>query len=184
MTSQTSALMQVRRSLDREHVAWALFGSVIVAVYDPNRRVHDVDILVPDSALHHVANKLDTTVNVGPHDQPLIQVAGIEIYGALHIQTNVGLHVFTLDEEMISRREYVHIDSTKVPTISREDHIVLKAILQRGPGLGKLDIQDILTLSRLGPLDTQYIQRRIERCAAQGRADELLRRLGILQGFP
>ena len=57
---------------------------------------------------------------------------------------------------------------------------MLKAILQRGTQHGKQDLSDIRILHQAGPLDVDYLEWRIERCAARGWADRLLQQMEIL----
>jgi hypothetical protein len=180
VTNQVADLNLVHQVFVNHDLPWALFGGAVVALYEQYRRIRDIDIITIDSALDDVANDLNIKVSLDPYNQSFVQVGRIEIYGSLHILTSVGLHLFALDAEMISRREYMRLASIKVPILSREDHIVLKAILQRGSEMDKSDVQDILALSCVGPLDIHYIQHRIELSGALGRADQLLRSLGIL----
>jgi predicted nucleotidyltransferase len=180
MNAWTVVLGQICRMFNQGQIPWALFGGAAVSAYDPNRKIQDIDILTVDSGLRYLADSLNIAIQIYLHDQQYVQIAEIQVYGTLRIRTNAGTHPFMLDTEMTSRREHIKLASLELPILSREDHIVLKAILQRGHESGKCDLEDIHIMSRAGPLDIQYIQHRIELCAAQGRADKLLRTLGVL----
>lgn len=172
---------EVCHTFKQAQIPWGLFGGAAVSSYDPTRTIRDVDILTLDSGLHYLATHLKTEVQDGLFDQRLVQIAEIEVYGSLNIRFGAHLYPFSLDKEMIDRCETRQLASMRVPMLSREDHLVLKAILQRGSESKKCDLEDILVMSQAGPLDLEYIQYRIDVCQARGRADELLKELGILQ---
>jgi predicted nucleotidyltransferase len=159
---------------------WGLFGSAAIACYAPERFFSDIDVLTLESALPEVARGLGVPVSRDPYNQPIVYFENCEIYGRMDIATPVGICTFRLDEAMIARRERLMLAGQPVMVLAREDHIVLKAILQRGVDSGKLDTADILTLSRLAPLNAAYLRQRIEQCRAVGWADVLLARMGVV----
>lgn len=175
-------LLRVRQSLANTGQPWALFGGGAVAVFHPARAIHDIDIITLDSALPSVATRLGVGITCDDFQQPMIRYANSDIYGRLNIRTAAGLCVFEIDEAMRGRIQicWSSVFLLSLPVLSREDNIVLKAILQRDAQHGKQDLSDIRILNQAGPLDVDYLAWRIERCAACGWADRLLRQMEIL----
>jgi hypothetical protein len=179
--SPSETLRRVRLALTINGQPWAVFGGGEVAAFNPVRVIHDFDIITRAARLPDIAARLGIALVHDDHHQPVIQLAGVDIYGRLEIRTPIGPCVFELDQEMAQRIETRSLPSVPwpMPLISREDNIVLKAILQRGPSDGKQDLPDIRILYQAGPLDVDYLKRRIDRCDAHAQADHLLRQMGI-----
>lgn len=162
------------------HFPYAVFGGTAVKTYDPKRVTCDIDVITSAVALRPIADAFGLVVVKDQHDQDKIDGPGFEIYSDLAIHGSGRFFHFRFDEQMISRLERVCLDGVSFWTLSREDHIVLKAILQRGEKLGKQDIHDIRILANSSSLDKEYIHERIVLTESEGWTDELLLTLNII----
>jgi hypothetical protein len=157
-------------------------GGGAVAGFYPARAIREIDLITFDSVLPRAAVILGTGLVRDDYHQLIIRYANVNLYGRLTIRTAQGWCIFEMDEAMSRRIQMTRIAILPfvLPVLSREDNIVLKAILQRGAQHGKQDFNDIRILHEVGPLDLDYLEWRIERCAACGWADRLLQQMEIL----
>ncbi len=178
----SKVVLQVRQALATTGQPWALFGGGAVAAFHPARVIRDIDFITFDSVLPSAAAILGTGLVRDDYHQSIIRYANVDIYGRLKIRTAQGLFIFGIDEEMSRRIQVGRVAALQLslPILSREDNIVLKAILKRGAQHDKQDLNDIRILHEVGPLDLDYLEWRIERCAARGWADQLLQQMEIL----
>ncbi len=174
-------LPEVQSALMAFAQPWALFGGGAVAAYHPARAIHDVDLITLDAVLPEVAAALGVNLRPDDHDQLIVRYANVDLYGSLTIHTPQGACFFEMDEAMGQRIQVIQVVALQqaVPVLAREDNIVLKAILQRDVQDGKQDLNDIHLLQQAGPLDLDYLQWRIERCAARGWADRFLQHMEL-----
>ena len=173
-------LKSIVGTINKIHLPYAVFGGTAIKAYSPQRITSDIDMITLPAALTQIANAFDLAVMKDKYGQDKIEGSGFEVFGDLFIQTPAGVFEFRLDELMISRLEWICLDGFYFKTLSREDHIVLKAILRRTEELGKQDVQDIQVLAESPTFDRVYLNQRIDLTGSRGWTDELLVKMNIL----
>jgi hypothetical protein len=159
-------LSVIKDRFERAGVHWVIFAGAAASCYGGTRKITDIDILVRSEDLDNAKAALEN-----------IDARGFDVGGGGEIKTDLETCEFFLDEEMIGRINWKQLFGVRVPIISVEDNIVLKAILQRGEELGKHDVEDIKSMMTHEKLDLEYIRKRIMRCKAEKRVKPLLQSL-------
>jgi hypothetical protein len=166
------AFKEVARRLDESGVAWAVFAGAAATAYGVVRSLTDIDILVPTVEGDRVATLFPEARVVYRRDGRAdeIKMPGYDILA--------GLDVVDLDDQMAARLTRHEIAGVTVPVVSPEDNIFFKALLGRGPEVGKHDWEDVRAmLSHLPTLDWEYLRWRAGTCSAGERAQQALERL-------
>lgn len=149
-------------------IPWAIFAGAAAHCYGSNREITDIDILVRCEDLDRAKVALED-----------IDTTGFDVGCGAEIPTPQGTCSFFLDQEMTERIRWKRLYGIRVPVMSVEDNIVLKAILQRGIEEGKHDVQDIRDMIKNQKIDRQYLQRRIKKCHSQERVKPILQTLTL-----
>jgi hypothetical protein len=161
-----SRLSQIKGKFKRVGVEWVVFAGAAASCYGSKRKITDIDILVRCEDLEKARHALKSVDN-----------KGFDIGGGAEIKTDQGTCLFFLDDEMIDRANWKQLFGVKVPVMSVEDNIVLKAILQRGEEQGKHDVEDIKSMIAHEKVDLRYLSKRIRKCQAEKRVKPLLHSL-------
>ena len=161
-----SRLYSIRDRFEQLGIDWVIFAGAAALCYGSNRQVTDIDILVRCEELQKAE-----AVLVG------VNLEGFDVVCGFDIETDGGTYPYFLDEDMVNRRRVKELFGVRVPVISVEDNIVLKAILQRGKALGKFDIEDIKAMLETEKIDWRYLKKRIFACNAEKRVRPLLQSL-------
>jgi hypothetical protein len=149
-----------------------VFAGAAAAAYGATRPLTDVDILVPSAEGDRVAALFPEAQVDRREDGPVrgIQLSGFDILA--------GLTAVDLDTRMAARLQRHEIAGVTVPVIPPEDNILLKAIMGRGPEVGKHDWEDVgAMLAHLPSLDWEYLRWRADACGLQQHAQQALKRL-------
>ena len=110
-----------------------------------------------------------------------LQDGTVELIKLPDVDILAGLTVMDLDAEMTARLTRHEIAGVSVPVIPPEDNILFKAILGRGPEVGKHDWEDVeAMMAYLPSLDWEYLRWRAELCLPKERAGRILERLEAL----
>jgi len=157
----TLPLAEIAQRLERAGIPWAVFAGA-AAAYGVTRPLTDVDILVPAAEWTRTAALFPEAQVKRRADGPVecLQLPGFDIVA--------GLRAMDLDAQMAERLMRHEITGVTVPVIPPEDNILLKAMLGRGPEVGKHDWEDIgAMMAHLLALDWAYLRWRADACRPQ-----------------
>jgi len=161
-----SKLAIIKYKFDQTGIKWVIFAGVAAYCYGSNREITDVDILVKCKDLTKVRIALEG-----------IDTEEFDIVCSAEIKIDDEIYPFFLDNEMVKRINWKQLFGIKVPIISVEDNIVLKAILQRGEEQGKYDMEDIRSMLAHEKIDIKYLRKRIQKCKAERRVEPVIQAL-------
>jgi len=153
-------LAEIARRLDYAGITWAVFAGAAAAAYGATRPLTDVDILVPAAEGDRLAALFPEAQVDRREDGSArgIQLPGFDILA--------GLTAMDLDTHMAARLQYHEVAGVTVPVIPPEDNILLKAIMGRGPEVGKHDWDDVQAmLAHFPSIDWEYLRWRADACA-------------------
>jgi hypothetical protein len=168
-------LDEVARRLDETGVQWAVFAGAAAAAYGVSRPINDIDILVPAVEGERMA-KAFPEAEIERRANGAVWVLSLQGYDIL-----AGLRQIDLDREMGERLRYREIEGVRVPMISVEDNIAIKAMRGHGAAQGKRDWEDVEEMLRaVGAVDWDYLCWRLEQLEPKERVAEVLKRLGVL----
>ena len=183
-TPQTALpLGQVARRLDRAGIPWAVFAGAAAAVYGSVRPLTDVDILIPAAEGERAAALFPEAKSERRDDGSVrtIQLPGFDLVPGLALHKAGATYVVDLDAQMVARVQHHEIAGVVVPVIPPEDNVLLKAILGRGPEVGKHDWEDVQAMAaHLPALDWEYLRWRAGVCGPRARMERVLARLEVL----
>jgi hypothetical protein len=165
-------LAEIARRLDQAGITWAVFAGAAAAAYGATRPLTDVDILVPAAEGERLAALFPEAQVDRREDGSArgIQLPGFDILA--------GLTIIDLDTHMAARLQRHEIAGVTVPVIPPEDNILLKAIMGRGPEVGKHDWEDVQAmLAYLPSIDWEYLRWRADACGPRQRVQQALERL-------
>jgi hypothetical protein len=184
----TLSLEEVARRLNNAGIAWAVFAGAAASVYGADRPVTDVDILVPTAEGTRTASLFPEARVKRREDGPVewIQLPGYDILAGLERCDAEVTYAVDLDAEMAARLTRHGVLGVSVPVIPAEDNILLKALWERGPEVGKHDWEDVQAMmAHLPTLDWAYLRWRADACAPRERMAQVLERLESLSlGLP
>jgi hypothetical protein len=169
-------LDEIARRLDRAGIPWVVFAGAAAGVYGADRPLTDVDILVSAAAGTRTAALFPEARVKRRGDGPVacIQLPGVDIVA--------GLDVMDVDDQMAARLTRHQIAGVEVPVIPAEDNILIKAMLGRGPEVGKHDWEDVEAMvSHLPALDWEYLCWRADQCQPRRRVEQAMQRLERLR---
>lgn len=165
-------LEEVAGRLNGLGVQWAVFAGAAATAYGVSRPITDVDILVPAVEGERVAKAFPEARVKRREDETVwvFQMAGYDILA--------GLNQGDLDSEMQERLIYREIEGVRVPVISVEDNIALKAMWGRGPAEGKHDWEDVEEMVKgVRTVDWEYLHWRLEQFQPPDQVARVLERL-------
>jgi hypothetical protein len=160
----SEVLLRIKSRLRQARISWAIFAGAAASCYGSKREITDIDILLKCEDLEEAKNALKG-----------ISMERVDFGCGAEIDTPQGKCSFYLDDKMIERIRWRQLFGVRVPVMSVEDNIVLKAILQRGKEKGKHDLEDIETMVSHQKIDVKYLTERIRICHAEKRVNSLLR---------
>jgi hypothetical protein len=154
MTSEPQALAHLKEiaaRLDRAGMPWAVFAGAAASVYGADRPLTDLDILVPSAEGDRLVALFPGAEVFSRHGILSLVLPGVDLLA--------GLGNLDLDAEMAERVTRHEIGGILVPVIPPEDNILLKAMLGRGPEVGKHDWEDVEAMMAFVPsLDWAYLR--------------------------
>lgn len=182
------ALRKLSSEFSKEGVRWAVWTGFGAYAYGSKRKPTDIDIGIMKedaSKLNRVLGKLGVKglhwerKNIFSLFRVGFNLEGkeIDICGDGKISVGGKEYKFVVNGEMFRNVRIKEIEGIKVPVISPEDIILLKAICQRGKEQGKFDIEDIKSILAHQKIDYAYIEKRAELCGAKERAMGLINEL-------
>lgn len=165
---------------ESSQIPWAFFAGVAASAYGVQRPINDIDIIFAPHANEEtqrifcefeVLNKPETRLALGDSQIELVS-------GELTYYSNGETYRFTFDSDMIGRRNKVRWGNTSYYFLSREDTIILKAILRREIEGSEFDATEIMTIARTAALDWEYMTFRAAACGAVNRVASVLKMIG------
>ncbi|MFP4045605.1 MAG: nucleotidyltransferase [Candidatus Aenigmatarchaeota archaeon] len=152
------ALLRVNKML--KNYRWALSSSGALKFYGLERDINDIDLFVKKEDMKDFSRQSGLEVkkvdkgDFNPY-QAELKKNGIEVEMGSEIERDSGL--FRFDEEMAGRVRCFELDGEKIPILSFEDSLVLKAFLDR-----EKDWKDLRNLPKRS-LNLNYVKRRMEK---------------------
>jgi hypothetical protein len=177
------SLEEVARRLDRAGIAWAVFAGAAASAYGATRPLTDVDILIAATDGERVATVFpESEIRRGEDGSVhIVQLLGFDLVAGLAWHQADATYVFDLDDAMAARLQRHEIAGITVPIVPPEDNILLKAIADRGPEVGKHDWEDVQAMmAHLPALDWEYLRWRADTCGSGSRVQQVLGRLEVL----
>jgi hypothetical protein len=169
------SLEEVARRLDGAKVPWAIFAGAAATAYGVTRQITDIDILVPVAEGTRAAT-LFPEAEVKRGESGPVELIKLPDFDILP-----GLPSLDLDAEMAARLRLHSVFGVTIPVIPPEDNILIKALLGRGPEVGKHDWEDVeAMMAYLPSLDWEYLRWRADSCVPQERAEQVLHHIETL----
>lgn len=174
-TSRYANLSATLDTLRTQDASFVIGGSGALYLFGNDRLPDDVDIFVADA--DH--DRLDQAFNIesftyksltenvrnsnpfGDHD--------MQITSHLTITLDGQSYNLSLTPEVLAHAKTVQSPLGPLPILPPEDVLLIKALLQRGPEVGKHDIADIKNFLKIYQPDMEYLQSRIAALNAQAR---------------
>ena len=158
-------LVEITEKLDSTGVSWGIFAGAAACAYGVTRPIKDIDILIPNDGGDRIASVFPKAEIERDADGRIavIQLPDIEIIAGL--TRNICLE---MDAEMCARVLPHDLLGVKVQLLPLEDNLVFKAILSRGPEMGKHDWSDIAEMLACAEcVDWDYVRWRLQQCAPE-----------------
>lgn len=167
-------LLPVIKKLNESNITWMIGGSGCLFLLGNKRAPDDVDIYLLDEQ-HDTADNLFSITSY-TFTSPVESVRNSNPEGNHSIQLTSHLE-FNLDKKynfgisplVISKKMQVQFQGDSFYLLSPEDVLLVKALLQRGPEVGKKDIEDIQNFMHIYQIDHAYLSERIKELAAEER---------------
>lgn len=158
-------LAEITIKLNKSKIPWGIFAGAAALVYGSLRTLEDIDILIPSDAGELISEFFPKAELVYCQNQHIsaLHLPDIEIIAGL----TKGIQL-EMDAEMIARISRQKLLGVVVSVLSVEDNIVFKAVLGRGPEIGKHDWEDIAIMLKHNPtIDWAYLVWRLEKCTGK-----------------
>lgn len=179
MHDLSATMRAVAGTMNRNGIAWALFGGIAARCYGVDCRIRDIDVLAC-ATLESLAAFLPESVL---HDYGYCQarvVGSVELWPSpLVLHTDSARYTVAFDAEMRQRVRVLAVSALgqRLPVLAPEDIIVIKALHQRGAESGKHDVEDLRQLwkAQTGAIDRDYLARRARRAGGRDRVAQAMR---------
>jgi hypothetical protein len=176
-TQAQVALREVVRHVEASGARWCVFGGAALHALGAREAFEDVDLWVDGEGAAAFARAFPAARKAGANG---LSLGPVETWwGPLTLAAGEATCAIVYDAELQARTTPATLFEVPVRLMSREDQIVMKAILQRGAEAGKRDVDDVARLlAAPGPLDLDYVRRHARLAGAEERVRALLARLG------
>jgi hypothetical protein len=172
-------LAEIADRMNASQIPWGVFAGA-ARVYGSPRPLRDIDILIPTDAGGIIAAYFpDADLGYNP-DGSIAELilSGCEIIAGLTQYVSLEM-----DAPMIARLRFGELLGIEISTLSLEDNLAFKAILGRGPEVGKHDWEDIAMMMACNPqIDWDYLGWRLDQCVTD-RASDLIAHLHSMGGI-
>ncbi len=147
----------VATRLDQAGLRWAVFAGAAAHVYGATRPITDIDILIRKADDERVAALLPEAEVERRNGEVFKLVAG-------DCDLVPGVGTIEPDDEMVARMVRYNVREVLAPVVPVEDNIAIKALMNRGPEVGKHDWEDIRAMMvHARSLDWSYLRWRLVR---------------------
>lgn len=183
-TEHVPKLLEVAQKLNNAKIPWVIGGSGCLFVFGNERVPEDVDIFVRN-ADHGRVDEL-FGIESFTYTSPLENVRNSNPFGdhalqcTSHLKIDKGDRVvnFEVTGAMLSQSWRAECDGVSLFFMPPEDPLLIKALLNRGPEVGKHDRADIERFLEINPdIDRVYLNNRAE---GLGLSDEEKYMFGII----
>ena len=180
-------LRSVIETLNKNNIKYGLYAGAHVAVLTSNRESTDVDLLVADEDFDKLKELFPNSVIKGGKSNIS---DGIFLYpgGAEKIEFMANANMIEdgkkypnrLTEAVWNKVVRYEVDGLTFLMLDPVDTVVMKAILQRGKGQGKHDIEDIEAIVNVIDLDKEYLKARLKEVEADKRVFRVLKKFNLI----
>lgn len=173
-------LEKVITMLNTAKIPYAVGGSGCLFLLGNKRLPDDVDIYLPNDK-HDAADRLfgitsfvyrstqETVRNSNPYGSHAFQLTSNLVIKAVGKEYDLSL-----SREVITHSLKTHYKKQKIFLYPPEDVLLIKALLQRGPEVGKQDIADIHAFLKIYPqIRMSYLKKRIKALGAEKRVKKI-----------
>ena len=174
-------LAQTAKTLQEAGIPWFIGGSGCLFLLGNERLPDDVDIFLRDED-HDRVDALFAVVSA-PYTSPLERVRNsrpwnehsIQLTSHLDIMADGKTYPVRVTDAVVSHAtEWTH-DGVAFRLLPPEDVLLIKGLLQRGPDVGKHDVEDIRAFKAVYPtIDQPYLRSRIVALHAEDRLISIL----------
>lgn len=172
-------LSEITQNLDALAIPWGIFAGAAAKIYGSPRHLKDIDILIPSNLGECVSRCFPEAEVEFRKDQSVASVHLPEVEIIAGLTKGISLE---MDNEMIARISRHKLMGIDLPVLSLEDNLVFKAVLNRGPDVGKNDWGDITAmLKKQSNVDWVYIYFRFEKCGSKN-PSSIITRLKMICG--
>ncbi|MCR4312129.1 MAG: hypothetical protein NUV56_02480 [Candidatus Uhrbacteria bacterium] len=167
-------------ALNKTNIPFAIGGSGCLFLLGNERLPDDVDIYLPNNC-HDQADYLFSIVSFA-YRSTQENVRNSNPNGDHAIQLTSGLvftiegkqYSYSLTPDIIANRIHVEFNGLMLSLFPPEDVLLIKALLQRGPDVGKHDLEDIQNFMSIYPgLRRDYLNSRIATIGAEERVGDI-----------
>ncbi|OHB25407.1 MAG: hypothetical protein A2542_00225 [Parcubacteria group bacterium RIFOXYD2_FULL_52_8] len=168
-------LAEVVGRLNANNIDWMISGSGCLWFYGNKRLPNDVDFFLRDEQ-HDVADKL-FGIESFTYTSPLENVRNSNPFGDHDMQLTSHLRIsvegrtysMSMGDAVFAQRKRVESSIGTLWLIPPEDALLIKALLQRGPDMGKQDLDDIKSFLAIYAPNMDYLQKHIAAIGAEER---------------
>ena len=171
-------LLPTIAKLNEARIDWLIGGSACLFLLGNTRMPDDVDIFVPD----HQHDKADEVFGITSffYNSNTEHVRNSNPYGShalqltssLQLNLDMQYHV-SVTEAVLQKKIAVQHEDTVLYLLPPEDVLLIKALLQRGPEVGKHDAEDIKNFMKIYTIDRAYLTQRIQELGAAQRVGSI-----------
>ena len=180
-------LRSVIETLNKNNIKYGLYAGAHVAVLTSNRESTDVDLLVADEDFDKLKELFPNSVIKGGKsnisDGIFLYPGGeekIEFMANANMIEDGKKYPNRLTEAVWNKVVRYEVDGLTFLMLDPVDTVVMKAILQRGKGQGKHDIEDIEAIVNVIDLDKEYLKARLKEVEADKRVFRVLKKLNLI----
>ncbi|MEK6845914.1 MAG: hypothetical protein AABY26_04090 [Nanoarchaeota archaeon] len=173
-------LEKVVTILNAAHIPFAIGGSGCLFLLGNKRLPDDVDIYLHDERHDEADSLFKITSFVYRSAQEEVRNSNPERNHSIQLTSKLILNVggkkynLSLDSMVLSRCLQTTYKQQKVFLYPPEDVLLIKALLQRGPEVGKQDLADIQAFLNVYPhLRMDYLKKRITLLGAEKRVEKV-----------
>lgn len=167
-------LLSAVQLLNKNSVDWLIGGSSCLYVLGNLRVPDDVDILLPDEQ-HDIVDEMfgitsyehtsivEKVRNSNPGGEHAIKLTS-------HLEQHLDRHYSIKINDLVMQKKLEYVfEGERFYFFPPEDVLLIKALLQRGPEVGKHDVEDIHNFMSIFQIDKNYLDLRIQQLQAKNR---------------
>lgn len=178
-----SKLQDVIQVLNDNHIKYGIYAGSYVYIVTSKRTPTDVDILIADEDFEKLENlfpnslikKMPDAIFLYPYKDK-----EIELMANANIDIETSHYKFRLTDLAWKNTLILNINGLGVRLCNPVDTILLKAILQRGVGEDKHDLEDIDDLVKKVRIEKTYLKKRLDQVNFDDRILRVLKNFKLI----